>query len=165
VYTGQTVQRQQLILVVEDDADLRRMYTLALIFEGFEVLQAVDGIDALQQIEQRPPDLVVLDLGLPRLGGLCVQQEIAAQAVTHDIPIVVVTGLNIDLELLDVLCVLRKPVTMEQLVSTVQRCLQVGSGEGSAVRRYGSFSRGAADPPSVRSDSSVRNKRSARNKR
>jgi DNA-binding response OmpR family regulator len=165
VYTGQTVQRQRLILVVEDDADLRRMYTLALMFEGFEVLQAVDGIDALQQIEQRPPDLVVLDLGLPRLGGLCVQQEIAAQAVTRDIPIVVVTGLNIDLELLDVPCVLRKPVTMEQLVSTVHLCLHVGLGEGSAVRRYGSFSPGAADPPSLRFDSSVRNKRSARNKR
>jgi DNA-binding response OmpR family regulator len=165
VYTGGTVRRQRLILVVEDDADLRRMYTLALIFEGFEVLQAVDGIDALQQIEQRPPDLVVLDLGLPRLGGLCVQQEIAAQAVTRDIPVVVVTGLAIDLELLDVPCLLRKPVTMEQLVSAVHRCLQAASGQASPVRQFGSMRRGAAGPPSVRSDSSARNRRSTRNRK
>jgi DNA-binding response OmpR family regulator len=125
-YAIRTVGKRTLILIVEDDPQLRLLYQVALTFEGHEVVQAADGVEALRQMEQRLPDLVVLDLGLPRLGGLCVQQEIAARAVTRDIPIVVVTGLDIDAARLDVACLLRKPIGMQQLVNTVRRCL--GSG-------------------------------------
>jgi DNA-binding response OmpR family regulator len=121
------VPKRALILIVEDDPEIRLLYQVALAFEGYDAVQATDGVEALWQMEQRLPDLVVLDLGLPRLGGLCVQQEIAARAVTREIPIVIVTGLNIDTAGLDVACVLRKPVTMQLLVSTVRRCLSAGA--------------------------------------
>jgi DNA-binding response OmpR family regulator len=116
-----------MILLVEDDAPLRRVWRVALSFEGFEVEEAGDGVEALRRIEQRPPDLVVLDLGLPRLGGLSVQQEIAAHAVTRHIPVVVVTGSSDALTGLNVQCVLRKPFTPEQLVHAVRNCLQAGA--------------------------------------
>lgn len=112
-----------LILVVEDDPELRLLYQVALTFEGYEVVQAGDGVEALHQVEQRQPDLVVLDLGLPRLDGLCVQQEIAARSATRVTPIVVVTGLNVQPAELHVACLLRKPVTMQQLVTAVRRSL------------------------------------------
>jgi two-component system, OmpR family, alkaline phosphatase synthesis response regulator PhoP len=120
------------ILIVEDDPDLRRLWRLALSLEGFDVTEASDGVDALRIIEENRPDLVVLDLGLPRLSGLSVRQEIAAHAVTSDLPIVVVTASDENLDHLAVPCVLRKPLTPDQLVYTVRLCLKAGApGIGS----------------------------------
>jgi len=121
------VQKKKVILIVEDDTDLRRLYRLTLAIDGFDVQEAADGIEALGVLEQQKPDLVLLDLELPRLGGLSVQQEIAAHAVTQPIPVVIVTALEIDLAHLEVPCVLRKPVTPEQLVMTVRNCLSAGT--------------------------------------
>ena len=120
------------ILVVEDDADLRRLFRTALSLAGFHVDEAADGVDALRIIENRAPDLVVLDLMLRSLDGMSVQQELAARAVTCDIPIVVVTGSNLDVAGVNVSCVLRKPVMPDQLVETVRHCLVRGvSGAGA----------------------------------
>jgi DNA-binding response OmpR family regulator len=115
------------ILVVEDDADLRRMFRSALALAGYDVREASDGTHALRLIDEDPPDLVVLDLMLPLLGGLEVQQEIASHAHTQRIPIVVVTGSAMNLDGLDVPCVLRKPVSPDELVRVVQSCLTMGA--------------------------------------
>lgn len=116
---------QRVILIVEDDAPLRTMWRTALRLEGFDVIEAGNGIEALRLIEVGPPDLVLLDLGLPYLDGISVRQDIAAQVFSRNIPIVVVTGSTEDLSYLDVNCVLRKPVTVDQIVRVVQRCIQI----------------------------------------
>jgi CheY-like chemotaxis protein len=113
------------VLVVEDDSDLRRLFRLALSLGGYVVQQASDGLEALQLIETSPPDLVVLDLGLPSVSGLLVQQEIAAHAHTRHIPIVVVTGSTMDVP--GVPCVLRKPVLPGKLLEVVATCLASGA--------------------------------------
>ena len=115
------------VLVVEDDQSLRRMYRTVLGLEGFFVVEAEDGLQALHYIEQHPPDLVILDLMLPTVGGLVVQQEIAAHAHTRSIPIVIVTGSDRDLGGVDVPCVLRKPVAPDTLAATVRSCLAAGA--------------------------------------
>jgi DNA-binding response OmpR family regulator len=115
------------ILVVEDDADLRQMFRTALAFAGFRVLEAGDGFRALQLLDADPPDLVVLDLGLPVVSGLIGREELAAQVHTRNIPIVVVTASKGPHEGLDVACVLYKPVTTAQLIETVRRCLATGA--------------------------------------
>jgi CheY-like chemotaxis protein len=115
------------VLIVEDDADLRRVYRTALQFGGFEVLESADGIHALHLVEQRPPDLVVLDLMLPTISGQIVQQEMASKPHTRDIPIVVVTGTSENLDDLDVPCILRKPITPERLVNAVRSCIVSGT--------------------------------------
>jgi len=112
---------------VEDDVDLRRMFRTALALSGFSVLEAGDGYEALVMLEQHPPDLVVLDLGLPRVDGLSIQAEIAARVVTSKIPVIIVTGARLDLTHLDVACVLRKPIDLDELVRTVTRCLTTSS--------------------------------------
>lgn len=109
------------VLIVEDDHDLRRLYRTALAIAGYTVREASDALDALRQIDGDPPDLVVLDIGLPMLSGVVVQQELAAQVFTRNIPIVVVTGS--DETITEVACVLRKPVTPDRLVDEVRRCL------------------------------------------
>ena len=114
----------QAILIVEDDVPLRTMWRTALRLEGFDVVEAGDGIEALRLIELSPPDLVLLDLGLPHVDGISVRQDLAAQVFSRNIPIVVVTGSTQDLSYLDVNCVLRKPVTVDQIVRVVQRCIQ-----------------------------------------
>ena len=115
------------VLVVEDDPALRRMYRTALALAGFDVVEADDGLAALHFLDQRAPDIVVLDLMLPTISGFIVQQEIAAHAHTRNIPIVIVTGADLSLEHLDVRCVLRKPVSPESLVDSVRSCLATGA--------------------------------------
>lgn len=115
------------ILIVEDDSDLRRMFRTALSLAGFDVDEAGDGLEALRIVEGRTPDLVVLDLTLRALDGLSVQQELAARAITAAIPIVIVTASTLPLDGVDVACILRKPVTPEELVRTVQQCLIAGA--------------------------------------
>jgi DNA-binding response OmpR family regulator len=119
---GRLLSRRR-VLIVEDDASLRHMYQLALSLSGLDVMCAGDGLEALSIVEQHPPDLVVLDLGLPLLDGISVQQEIAAHAETCHVPIVVVTGCDIDPSSLDVPWLLRKPVTPDEVVRVVWECL------------------------------------------
>ena len=115
----------KVILVVEDDPDLRVFYRQVLMINGYTVIAVEDGIDALRRIETDPPDLVILDIELPRLGGRDVQQELAAHTATRHIPIMVVSGT--DTKTLDPVafsCILRKPVTAEGLVAAVDECFR-----------------------------------------
>lgn len=111
------------VLIVEDDTDLRRMYRAALALAGYDVQEARDGFEALRRLDWNRPDLVVLDLMLPAVSGHIVRKEIAEGATTRHIPIVVVTGSEGELEDLDVPCLLRKPVSPDQLIEAVKTCL------------------------------------------
>jgi DNA-binding response OmpR family regulator len=117
----------QRILIVEDDESLNRLYRTALAFAGYETEQAADGLHALQMIDLHPPDLVVLDLNLPMVSGFVVQQDIAARAHTRHIPIVIVTGTSENIDQLELPCVLRKPVSPDDLIDAVRKCLQTGA--------------------------------------
>jgi DNA-binding response OmpR family regulator len=119
--------RQKRILIVEDDSDLRRMFRTALSMTGYVVDEAADGLEALRIIEARPPDLVVLDLMLHALDGLSVQQELAGRAITSHIPIVIVTGSDIEVDALNVSCLMRKPVMPDELIRAVRSCLHEGA--------------------------------------
>lgn len=122
----------RVVLVVEDDAPLRRMFRTALALDGFDVREAGDGLDALRLIDAETPDAVVLDLGLPLISGYTVRQEIAAHAQTRYVPVVVVTGLPGTHDELDAACVLLKPVTPDNLVRTVRMCIAAARGPAGA---------------------------------
>jgi DNA-binding response OmpR family regulator len=114
--------QQRSILIVEDDDELRRLFRFALGVAGYSVKEASDGIHALRLIEADRPDLIILDLGLPLLSGLDVQQEVAAHAQTRDIPVVIVTASSAELSNIGVDCILRKPVSPDEVVDVVKRC-------------------------------------------
>jgi DNA-binding response OmpR family regulator len=115
----------QYILVVEDDADLRELYRTGLRAAGYRVIAVDDGIPALRSVEASRPSAVVLDLGLPRLGGRDVQRELRSHPDTQDVPIVIVSGNDVsDLNPNDFGCVLRKPISSERLILAVQDCLR-----------------------------------------
>ncbi len=79
----------QTILVVDDTASLRRMVTSYLTQEGFEVVTAADGREALMVARQRQPDLIILDLMMPEMGGY---DFIRAYSKEGDAPIIVLTA-------------------------------------------------------------------------
>src|SRR5579864_1267849 len=78
------------ILVVDDDASIRRMLERTLVAEGYRVECAPDGGAALAAIERAVPDLVVLDLGLPGLGGVEVCRRLRARGL--GVPILMLTA-------------------------------------------------------------------------
>ena len=119
--------RKKSVLIVEDDIPLRQMYRLALSLAGFEVREAGDGFDALNAIDDHPPDLVILDLALPRVNGHEVRAELAARAHTRQIQVLIVTGATgPEIYQLDADCVLTKPVPPDKVVEAAQRCLASG---------------------------------------
>ena len=115
------------VLIVEDDPELRTLYRTALSLAGYAVVAVGDGIDALRQIDAQPPDIMVLDMALPRLGGRDVSVEVRSHPETSSIPIVVVTGDARGLNTSDFACVLQKPIDLDTLVRTVERCLREAS--------------------------------------
>jgi CheY-like chemotaxis protein len=118
------VAGQRYVLLVEDDAFLRELYRTGLQDAGFPVVAVEDGLSALRCVESAQPFAVVLDLELPRLSGLDVQQELHTNPETEHIPIVVITGSHTrTLPPNEVACILRKPVGIDELIAAVQRCL------------------------------------------
>jgi CheY-like chemotaxis protein len=117
--------RRTTVLVVEDDAALRDLYRTELTMEGYRVVAVGDGMAALQWLEGERPDAIVLDLGLPRLGGLDLHRELRSHTETRDIPIIVVTGVSAEQSInpADFSCVIRKPIDTLQLITAVRKCL------------------------------------------
>jgi len=113
------------ILIVEDDADLRTMFQIALSLAGFDAAEARNGYEALQRVDDDPPDLIVLDIGLPDVDGSVVLQDLVEQGLARRIPVVVVTARTEPIEHVNVHCVLRKPVDPYELVRTVKACLSL----------------------------------------
>lgn len=84
------------ILVIEDDKFLRKVYESKLPKEGFVVISAVDGQDGIDKLKQDPPDLVLLDLIMPKKTGFEVLEEIKKDKKLAKIPILVLSNLGQD---------------------------------------------------------------------
>jgi DNA-binding response OmpR family regulator len=112
------------VLIVEDAPELRELYRATLTAAGFAAVAVEDGLDALRLIETSAPAAVVLDIGLPRLSGHDFQRELRAHEHTRDVPIVIVTGADTPVNDKDFACVLRKPITRDELIFAVEDCLR-----------------------------------------
>ncbi|HEV2106226.1 MAG TPA: response regulator [Candidatus Eisenbacteria bacterium] len=80
------------ILMAEDEADLRALLRMQLECEGFEVLEARDGEEAVRMVHEHTPDLVLLDVMMPKLDGHEVSRRLRASFSTRHIPIVMLTA-------------------------------------------------------------------------
>ncbi len=80
------------VLLVEDEEPLRRLLRELLEHEGYVVLEAGDGVLALDEVDRGAPDIVVLDLNLPRLDGYGVLSHLRARPATSDLPVIVLTA-------------------------------------------------------------------------
>ena len=103
---------------------MREFFRAALRVAGYSVVAVKDGIDALNRVKRQRPDAVVLDLGLPRLGGREVNRELKASPDTKGIPIIVVSGNDTaDLNIDDFACILTKSNGVEALIAAVDDCM------------------------------------------
>lgn len=80
------------ILVAEDDADVRRLVALALEGEDHEVLTAADGMEALRSMAETLPDLLLLDVMMPRLDGYAVLDHMASSGMKEHVRVMMVTA-------------------------------------------------------------------------
>ena len=85
-------RREKLVLVVDDSQDVRDLYTEYLHYMGFRVLTASDGEGALEVARRIKPDVIVLDLSMPRLDGISATVHLRRDRSTQRIPIILLTG-------------------------------------------------------------------------
>ena len=81
------------ILIIEDDQRINKVYMAKLSVEGITVITALDGIEGLRKIYSEKPDLILLDLMLPRKSGFDILKEIKADPKVKDIPVLILSNL------------------------------------------------------------------------
>jgi CheY-like chemotaxis protein len=80
------------VLFVEDDADLAEMYRLKLELDGYTVTRAADGEDGLRMAKEIHPDLIFLDIRLPRMDGFQVLERLRADEELKHIPVIILSN-------------------------------------------------------------------------
>lgn len=118
------------VLIVDDDSEIRAVLRELLIEEGHDITVCGDGVAAMELVESLKPDLLLLDLKLPRMGGEVVASMIKGDERTRLIPIIVLTGENdthAHVHLLDIGVeeFLQKPFSKGQLLARVRSLLRV----------------------------------------
>lgn len=116
------------ILVVEDDPSVRKVLAFTLTKEGYSVETAEDGVDGLQKAKAAPPDLVLLDLMMPRMDGAELCRQLKAHFLTSQIPVIMLTArgeMNSKLEGLAIGAndYLTKPYATDELLVRVRNLL------------------------------------------
>jgi PAS domain S-box-containing protein len=122
---------QHKILVVDDEIDIVGWLKHSLSHYGYQVSEAYDGVQALESVTADPPDLILLDLKMPRMDGRATIRRLREDETTRHIPIVVLSANSVSDEWdrtqmlgMGVRDFLKKPIRIDQLVSEVQKHLR-----------------------------------------
>jgi two-component system chemotaxis response regulator CheY len=123
-----SVVPEPLVLVVDDDPAIRITLGVKLRGSGFRVVEAVDGLDALEVFQREKPQLVIVDVGMPRLDGYGFTERLRALPEGRDVPVVILTAQDFALpdELrgrLRVASFLMKPFSPRELVRSIRGLL------------------------------------------
>ena len=94
--SGIKSQSEPLIMVVDDSLTVRKITSRMLIRAGYQVVTANDGIDALEKLEGCTPDVMLLDIEMPRMDGFTLAKELRRNPRTHDLPIIMITSRTAD---------------------------------------------------------------------
>jgi CheY-like chemotaxis protein len=113
------------VLLVEDSNDTRRMMNVLLTGYGYDVVEAVDGIEAVDQAVVEKPDLILMDIAMPIADGLFAVEVIRQHEELQEIPIIAVTAFG-DLykdkaEAAGCIAVVQKPLDFEEFEAVVQQ--------------------------------------------
>jgi two-component system response regulator RegX3 len=127
------------VLLVEDEDSFVEALTVGLNREGFRVVVASDGASALQQFEAVKPDVILLDLMLPRISGIDVCREIRK---TSSVPIIMVTAKSAEIDMVVGLEVgaddyITKPYRIRELVARLRALLRRAAMDGSGASANG----------------------------
>lgn len=121
------------IVYVEDDPDMIDLVRIMLDPERFNLIGAIDGRSGLSQMRETPPDLVLLDLMLPDLGGWAVYQVMKEDDDLCDIPVIVITAQNTPIDrvlgehIAKVQVYITKPFTPNELRTAINTVLSASA--------------------------------------
>lgn len=124
-----------LIYIADDEADLVDLLKEALETDGYEVEVANDGEGLLDLVDERIPDLVLLDIAMPGLSGWEVQKELRSREETRSIPVIAITaqgGASVETSARNALGFhdfLRKPFQMQELLDRTRDALDTRGGD------------------------------------
>jgi DNA-binding response OmpR family regulator len=126
------------ILVVDDDQELVDGLRIVLEKQGYRVIQARDGQQGKQQVYQHRPDLMILDMMMPRMGGYPVLEHFKGKVDAP--PIIMITANEGSrhkayAEYLGVIDYIRKPFAMERLLESVEKGLAAGKEKPSSEKK------------------------------
>src|SRR6185436_14270371 len=118
----------ELILIVEDDDKSRKLVRDLLAFNGYETIEAVNGLDGVRLARERLPALVLMDIQLPDISGIEARERIRADAATRHIPVIAVTSSVMPEDRQRVVDAgfdgyQRKPISMKEFMSAVRQML------------------------------------------
>ncbi|MBL4685864.1 MAG: response regulator transcription factor [Nannocystaceae bacterium] len=116
------------ILVIEDDASVRSLLEKALTSRDYRVRLVADGLEGLTTLESSKPDLMIVDIMMPRLDGMSFVKAIKGNALTKPIPVIFLTAKNDPQTMiaginLGAKYYVTKPFQLEELLSKVARAL------------------------------------------
>jgi two-component system cell cycle response regulator DivK len=134
------------VLLVDDYPDAREMYSEYLQFSGFDVVEATNGIEALQSAIDRSPDIILMDLSLPVMDGWEATRRLKADERTASIPVVALTGhalagISEGAKRAGCDAFVTKPCLPEDLVKEIRRILDEPSTTGKKGRRSGKYAK------------------------
>lgn len=117
------------ILVVDDERHIVRLVQVNLEKVGYQVITAYDGVEALEAVGKEKPDMVILDVMMPRMDGFEVLKKLQADASTRDIPVIMLTAKAQDADIFrgwssGVSSYLTKPFNPRELLTFVERIFQ-----------------------------------------
>ncbi len=126
---------EAVVLVVEDEASFVEALTIGLRREGFEVVVAVDGAEALEKFDEVAPDLVLLDVMLPKISGVDVCRQLRKRT---QVPIIMVTAKGAEIDTVVGLEVgaddyVTKPYRLRELVARMRAVLRRSDTNGSSL--------------------------------
>lgn len=119
------------ILLAEDDLILAELYTDRLKQEGFAVIHASNGVDALSFVSEYSPNLIILDIMMPRMNGLDVLKALKENPETNHIPVIIVTALVQEIEKINKMMnpadayIVKSEVLPAEIIQEVKKRLEI----------------------------------------
>jgi CheY-like chemotaxis protein len=130
---------QRRVLVVEDNDDWRAIMALFLSRLGYSVVQASNGIEAIEKATDELPHLILMDLKLPKLNGLEATAQIKENPATTDIPVVLCTAFGPEAYennpvVSHLAEIIQKPIKLDVFQALVQKYLPASTPRAAAAR-------------------------------
>lgn len=116
------------ILIIEDDASVRSLLEKALSAKGYAVQSAVDGLEGLTMLERAAPDLIIVDVMMPRLDGMTFVKAIKSHEATKPVPVMFLTANNDPKSMIAGINLgakhyITKPFQLDELLSKIEKAI------------------------------------------
>ena len=134
-FSGAGMEARKKVLIAEDYEDIRHMTRIMIELIGFDVIEAANGYEAVEQAKRNKPDVVLMDIAMPKLNGITAASMIHQLDGCRDVPIIAITAFGRDYVkeagAYGFDAVIEKPVDMDELRLAIEA--QIGNAPASAA--------------------------------